>query len=113
MKKISFCAVSLLAAFTVSSAIAAESSPHRPAAHPMFEKADANSDGGISKDEWRAKGDSMFTEIDGDKDGKLTKDEMKAHHEAKRAERKQRREARAAKAAAGEKPAAPAPTANK
>ena len=102
MKTLSLTTLSLIALFSAGSAFAADDKPMPPkdgAAHEksggrMFKETDGNTDGAISKDEWRAKGDKMFGEIDANGDGKLTPDETKAHHSKKREEWKERREER-------------------
>lgn len=57
----------------------------RPNPEEMFKKLDANADGSVSKDEFKAapfaqkepeKADKMFAFKDTDKDGKLTKEEF-------------------------------------
>lgn len=68
----------------------------------FMQKLDADKDGKVSKDEWRAKGDAMFSESDTNGDGFITRDEAKAFHE-KRMEKWKARKAewQAKKAAAG------------
>ena len=98
MKKTTISALSLLVAFTATSAFAADS-PIPPAGGPggkppaiiIRDDRDTNKDGAISKEEWTARGDKMFAEIDANKDGKITPEETKAHYEAKRAEMEKRR----------------------
>jgi Ca2+-binding EF-hand superfamily protein len=53
--------------------------------HGMFERADANGDGFVTKEEFAASRDTMFQNIDANKDGNLTQEEMKAAREAWRA----------------------------
>ncbi len=50
----------------------------------MFERADANNDGKVSKAEYNAQQEKFFAETDKDGNGELTKDEMKARREAMR-----------------------------
>ncbi|MBX9725930.1 MAG: hypothetical protein K2X09_01585 [Rickettsiales bacterium] len=97
MKKTTISALSLLVAFTATSAFAADS-PIPPAGGPggkppiqIRDDRDTNKDGVISKEEWTARSDKAFTEIDANKDGKITQEEQKAHYEAKRAEMEKRR----------------------
>lgn len=61
----------------------------------MFEKLDANGDGGVTKAEVEAATAARFADIDVNGDGGLTQAEMAAHHEAKRAEREARHAQRA------------------
>lgn len=90
MKPTSLALCGLTIMFATSSALAADApkTDHKGDTHPPrhFELTDTNHDGAISKDEWRAKGDTMFAEIDANHDGKLTEDEMKAAHQKRRAE---------------------------
>ena len=48
----------------------------------MFEKADANGDGVVSKEEFMAAQEKMFAKLDSDGDGSLTKEEMKEHRKS-------------------------------
>lgn len=50
----------------------------------MFEEADTNKDGKLSKEEFLARHDKKFTEIDANKDGFLAPDEMKSYGETMR-----------------------------
>lgn len=53
--------------------------------HGMFERADTDGDGFVTKVEFDAGRDGMFTRIDANKDGILTQEEMQAAREAWRA----------------------------
>jgi hypothetical protein len=99
MKK-TLSALSIILALSATTAFATEPTAIPPAkgdehkGGKMFKETDGNSDGSISKDEWRTRGDKMFGEMDTSGDGKLTHEEMKAHYDKKRAEWKDRREER-------------------
>ena len=55
--------------------------PHPPR---MFEMADTNKDGKVSKAEFDARQAKFFSEIDKNGDGAITPEEMKAHREGMR-----------------------------
>jgi hypothetical protein len=71
--------------------VKAEKGEHK--GHKMFEDADSNKDGKLSKEEFLARHEKKFGEIDANKDGSLTPDEMKAHGEARREKFKERKNA--------------------
>jgi hypothetical protein len=56
-----------------------------------FEAMDANHDGFITLDEWKAAGrrEERFAQIDADHDGKITREELRAFMETMRARREQ------------------------
>lgn len=58
----------------------AQSAEQAAKAKEMFAKADANGDGAISLEEWKAAGrrERGFAMIDADKDGKVTPEELLA-----------------------------------
>jgi hypothetical protein len=99
MKKTTMTVLSLAAAMLAGQAFAADTAtppadtamPH-PGMHRMHKgmgEADANKDGNISKDEFRAQGDKMFDKLDTNHDGTISKDEREARRkefEAKRTE---------------------------
>lgn len=64
--------------------------------HKMMEKADANSDGKISHDEFRAahekRGEEHFKRVDTNGDGSIDKDEREAAHKKMHERRKQHHE---------------------
>jgi hypothetical protein len=64
--------------------------PHRGGGRG-FDTIDANHDGVVTLDEWKAAGRNpdRFAEIDADHDGKITRDEMHAFMEKMRAEHQQ------------------------
>lgn len=70
-----------------------------------FKISDSNSDGFVSHDEFRARGDQMFKDIDTNSDGKLSPDEMREHHKQQFQKWKSHRAEMAGKS--GDKPAAP------
>lgn len=65
---------------TMSLAGAATAQDAAAKGQEMFEKADANHDGTISAEEWKAAGrrDRGFQMIDADHDGKITPEELRA-----------------------------------
>ena len=67
---------------------AASAKPWHGGGHHMFDEADANEDGEITKEELAAHRAALFEEMDADGDGAVTPAEIEAHHEAKRAERR-------------------------
>ena len=90
--------LALAAALVCSSALAATSpvsnttAPQggdRPHHEGMFERADANHDGIVTKQEFLDESSKFFDKVDTNHDGKLTQDEIKAFHE----QMKQKREA--------------------
>lgn len=76
------------AAFLMTSPAMAEHEAGGDAPHhkggKMFERADADGDGVVTKDEFLAEQTKRFDEMDADKDGKVTKDEAKAKMEEMR-----------------------------
>lgn len=50
----------------------------------MFDQADTNGDGEISKEEFMAQAEARFKEIDQNGDDKITKEEVEAHREKMR-----------------------------
>ena len=81
MKKIALLSVLALGVASLA-AVAAE---HMPT-HPMFDLADANGDGLISREEFDAQRKSAFSEADADGSGGLSIDELTVMMEKKRAE---------------------------
>ncbi len=57
----------------------------------MWDKMDANKDGGVTKEEFDKAHSEMFTKMDADKDGKITKAEKKAFKKAMKAEKKSKK----------------------
>lgn len=72
----------------------------------MFEKADADKDGIVTKDEFMVMHEKWFTDIDANADGQITKDEAEAKAEEMRAKWKEKRAEHKAKKAAGDESAA-------
>ncbi len=82
--------------FTVASA-SAHGHGHKEQGARMFEKADTNQDGKITRAEAKQMHDRHFAQVDTNQDGAITKEEAKAAWERMRAERKQARSERKAK----------------
>lgn len=97
MKKQTLIALSL-AALIATPALAEhgkDGHPHRGPGH-MFEKADTNKDGVVTKEEFRAQSDKFFAKLDTNGDGKITKQEQEEAHakfKQKREEHRAKREA--------------------
>ena len=104
MKKLALMSAAAVLAFGVSPAFAEhhEGGKHDGHKGKMFEESDANGDGVISKDEFKAhhekKMDEWFSKLDQDGDGNVTKEEIKAGrekmHERMKDKMKERREKR-------------------
>ncbi len=56
----------------------------KPPRHGMFEQADSDGDGKVSKAEFQAQQEKFFADTDKNSDGTITRDEMKARREAMR-----------------------------
>lgn len=63
--------------------------PHGPPR--MFERADANNDGVVTRQEFDAARDGHFAEMDANRDGQLAREEMHARHEGRRGGHHERR----------------------
>lgn len=81
MKKLLIAAA--LGATALTGAAVAATQQGQPAPR-SFAKHDANKDGVITRDEFRASADARFTKLDANKDGKLTADENRAGFGGKR-----------------------------
>jgi Ca2+-binding EF-hand superfamily protein len=57
------------------------------AGHHLFERADANGDGKLTKDEWTKRALERFDAIDTNRDGKVTRQESRTHCESMKADR--------------------------
>ena len=57
----------------------------------LFEKADADGNGEISREEWMASAEARFSRADADESGAVTKEEMKAAREKRREEWKKKK----------------------
>ena len=55
---------------------------HEHARKGVFEKADADNDGTVTKDEWIAAETEYFESVDANHDGKLSHDEIKAQRDS-------------------------------
>ena len=102
MKKTTVIALSLVTALFAGQALAAPKevpTGKGPGGHGherMFDKADTNKDGVVTKEEFRAHSDKIFAKLDKNGDGKITKEERDAahkEHQAKREEWKAKKEA--------------------
>lgn len=104
----------IILAASASPALAANAAPTAtPAAasaprQGVFEKADANHDGIVTKEEFLASEGQYFDSVDANHDGKLTQDEIKAQRDRSHAKRMAWKQEHAAAPSAG---AAPAPAA--
>lgn len=83
----------LLAAGVAATALTAPAFAEGPKAGraKMFDQADANKDGKVSKDEFAAMRDGFFAKLDADKDGVVTRAELRQTAKARRDERRGRR----------------------
>ncbi len=90
-----FTTLALAAALVCSTAMAAGTTGNttvppqggdRPHREGMFERADLNHDGIVTKDEFLKESAQFFDKVDTNHDGKLTQDEIKAFKEQKREE---------------------------
>jgi hypothetical protein len=94
MKKSTALAFGLAAALFAGQAMAEHHDSghkgHKPG--KMFETADTNNDGVVTKDEFHAQVDKMFAKIDTNGDGKITADEREAMKEQRKAKRKEYKE---------------------
>lgn len=90
MKKILMLTVAALALST-GFAYAEHEEGHKDRGVKMFEEADANKDGVLSKEEFLARHEKKFAEIDANGDGSISKDEMEARHAEWREKMKEHR----------------------
>ncbi len=87
MKKNALTVLALTAALFAGQVMAADTpAPQgpggdRPHHDGMFERADANHDGVVTKDEFMKESASFFDKVDTNHDGKITKDEKEAFHQ--------------------------------
>jgi len=80
-----------LAGVTLAAAVEASARPGKqPFTGEMFDAADADGDGAMTRAEFDAQRAARFADIDADGDGALSQDELAAHREAKWAERRAR-----------------------
>lgn len=78
-------------AFSAAPAMAEEGGAGKDWHGKMWEQADADGDGAVSKAEFLARSEERFALIDADGDGNISKEEMQSHHEAMRGKMKQHR----------------------
>ena len=95
MKKNAFSAFTFASAVLVAITAVAHAEPAAaPASAPAIKQVDVNKDGAVSKDEFLQRAEKGFNKADADGDGKLTRDERKALREERRENRQERREHR-------------------
>lgn len=92
MKKVMMIGAAILALQAVPALAQTDAAPAKDGGKhhgKMFEEADADKDGTVSKSEFKDSADKRaekkFDSIDANKDGKVTKEELKAHHDAMKA----------------------------
>lgn len=86
---------SLIAAFVLTAGVASAKEGREGKGHgqKMFERADANKDGKITRAEAQKMESARFAKVDANGDSVITMAEAKAAHEARRAERAEKRAA--------------------
>lgn len=96
MKKTTALALTVVTALFAGQALAEHHEGKGHKRHNLFEKADTNKDGTVTKAEFLAQSEKMFGKLDTNGDGKITKaehDEHRAKFAEKRKEWKAKRDA--------------------
>lgn len=95
-------ALTIFALAVASPAAFAEDGQHKKGGHHLFEMADKDGDGAVSKAEFLAASEERFAKMDANGDGVFSKDEAEAAKAKWKEKMKEHREKRKEKTEAGE-----------